>query len=132
LIDPKLLADQHLIAEYNEILMLLGSVNKINMELMPDNYKLGEGHITFFKNKLKYLEERHGLLIKEMKNRGFNVNKKFEIGDIDLKLYKNWKPKKEDFEVIKERLIQKYNIKPNFYRYYKEKKDVEFFVRLLK
>lgn len=53
LIDPVKLSDQHLIAEYNEILMLLGYVRKYHkVENIPENYKLGTGHIKFFKKKL--------------------------------------------------------------------------------
>ena len=56
LVHPKKLADQHLIAEYNEILMLIGYVRKYPpLENIPDSYKLGKGHVKFFKNKLDYL-----------------------------------------------------------------------------
>ena len=68
LIPPRKLADQHLIAEYNEILMLLGYVRKYPMtEEIPKNYCLGKGHIKFFKNKLLYLKKRHENLKNEMK-----------------------------------------------------------------
>ena len=72
LISPKLLSDQHLIAEYNEILMLLGYVRKYpKLVGIPKDYCLGKGHILFFKDKLGYLKERHELLKKEMRIRGF-------------------------------------------------------------
>ena len=58
LINPKKLTDQHLIAEYNEILMLLGYVKKYpKLEKIPSKYNLGKGHMLFFKNKLKYLKK---------------------------------------------------------------------------
>ena len=69
LIHPKSLADQHLIAEYDEILMLLGYVRRYpKKENIPEKYTLGKGHIKFFKDKLLYLKKRHELIKEEMKN----------------------------------------------------------------
>ena len=77
LINPKKLADQHLVAEHNEILMLLGYVRKHPMCLnIPETYCLGRGHIKFFKNKLLYLKKRHELIKKEMIKRAENLIKK--------------------------------------------------------
>ncbi|MBT3297743.1 hypothetical protein HN385_02370 [archaeon] len=43
LIQPKYLADQHLIAEYNEILMLLKHVKKHpKIKNQPENYSLDQ------------------------------------------------------------------------------------------
>ncbi|MBU3923323.1 MAG: pyrimidine dimer DNA glycosylase/endonuclease V, partial [Nanoarchaeota archaeon] len=57
LINPSKLTDQHLIAEYNEILMLIGHIKKFpNIYSQPKTYTLGKGHINFFKNKIKYLK----------------------------------------------------------------------------
>jgi len=76
LINPKKLADQHLIAEYDEILMLLGYVKKYpRLGKIPGKYSLGKGHILFFKNKLKYLKKRHELIKLEMKKRGLMQRK---------------------------------------------------------
>ncbi len=134
LINPEKLSDQHLIAEYNEILMLLGYVRKnpnFNLDEIPKNYVLGKGHIKFFKNKLKYLQNRHELIKKEMNLRGFKTNKTFELKTIDKNLINDWKSNKKDRDLIKERIKQKIILKPNFYRYYGEYKDVNFFINLL-
>ena len=65
LIKPEKLSDQHLIAEYNEILMFFGYVRKYpKLNKVPLKYCLGEGHILFFKNKLLYLKKRHELITK--------------------------------------------------------------------
>ena len=135
LIDPKALADQHLIAEYNEILMLFGYVRKhphTHFNQIPENYKLGQGHILFFKNKLKYLEKRHELIKKELRNRKFRTDKIINLNNFDKKLVNNWYPNPDDFNIIKERLIWKINLKPNYYKYYKEKKPKEFFIEMIK
>ena len=102
------LADQHLIAEYNEILMLLGYVKKYpELGAIPSQYTLGKGHILFFKNKLKYLKKRHSLLKKEMEKRGFNTKVTINLNQFDKKLIHDWKPTKESIEIIKKRLIYK-------------------------
>ena len=133
LISPKALADQHLIAEYNEILMLLGYVKKYPEECkIPSKYDLGKGHILFFKNKLRYLKKRHELLKKEMKNRGFNAKKNIDLAEFDKRLVHDWRPNEEDIEIIKKRLINKIKLKTNFYRYYRKNKPKNFFIELIK
>ncbi len=133
LINPEKLADQHLIAEYDEILMLLGYVKKYpKLGEVPDKYTLGKGHILFFKNKLKYLKKRHSLLKKEMKKRGFNAKITINLKQFDKKLIHDWKPSKESIEIIKKRLINKIELKPNFYRYYKKHRSKKFLIDLIK
>lgn len=133
LLNPKKLADPHIIAEYNEILMLFGYVRK-----HPETYNidhefcLGKGHIRFFKDKLRYLQKRHEAIKKEMKKRGFKRNKTIDLKNFPKELQNNWKPKEKDFKIIKKRLKEKINLKPNFYRYYREKKSKKFFMDLLK
>jgi|SaaInlStandDraft_7_1057024.scaffolds.fasta_scaffold15966_5 deoxyribonuclease (pyrimidine dimer) len=132
LINPKKLADQHLIAEYNEILMLLGYVRKYPIEKdIPEEYCLGRGHIKFFKNKLLYLKKRHELLKKEMSKRNFISNKNINLGEFNKKLRNDWKPNNKDFIIIKERIREKICLKPNYYRYYSKKRSKVFFLNLL-
>ncbi|MBL7051445.1 hypothetical protein ISS04_04795 [Candidatus Woesearchaeota archaeon] len=91
LIDPVNLADQHLIAEYNEILMLIGHVNKYpEIKEQPSEYCLGKGHINFFKDKLKYLKDRHELIKKEMRGRGFKTSKVIRLSAYSKKYRKDW------------------------------------------
>jgi len=132
LISPRKLADQHLIAEYNEILKLIGHLKKHpEIKSQPDSYCLGKGHINFFKNKLVYLKERHNLIKKEMKKRGFKAGKTFDLRIFKKELRNNWKPCKKDKEIIKKRLIYKLELKPKFYSYYREKKSLEFYKKLI-
>ncbi|MBT3404604.1 endonuclease V [archaeon] len=133
LVNPKKLSDQHLIAEYNEILMLIGHIKKFpKINNPPKNYTLGKGHINFFKNKTKYLKARHELIKKEMKIRGFKTNKTIKLSQFKKEQKENWKPKKTDLEIIKKRIISKIKLKTNYYRYYKEKKSAKFLIELLK
>lgn len=130
---PRNLADQHLIAEYNEILMLVGYARKHpGIKCVPARYCLGKGHITFFKNKLLYLAKRHEEIKKEMKRRGFKPRKSISLKRFKKYLLNDWKPCAPDQKVIKRRLIEKLSKKSDFYRYYGEKKPVGFFIRLLK
>jgi len=134
LINPKSLSDQHLIAEYNEILMLIGYVKKhpkTHFNQIPKNYKLGQGHILFFKNKLKYLEKRFEQIKREMKKRGFCCLKNLDFKNIDKNLIKNWKPNETDKKIIKSRLKEKINLKPNYYRYYGKHKNKNFFLEMI-
>jgi len=133
LINPKNLADQHLIAEYNEILMLLGHVDKFPIiNNQPKKYCLGKGHINFFKDKIKYLKERHELIKKEMKNRGFKTSKTINLNKYSKEYRKDWKPNTKDKEIIKKRIIEKINFKPDYYRYNGEKKPKKYFIDLIK
>ena len=133
LIDPNNLADQHLIAEYNEILMLLGYVRKYPMEKdIPSEYCLGRGHIKFFKNKLLYLKNRHEKLKKEMIRRGFTPTKIIDLKEFPKNLRNDWKPHNKDFLIIKHRLCEKINLKPSYYKYFGKKKSKKFFLDLLK
>ena len=123
IIDPGSLADQHLIAEYNEILMLLGYVRMHpSCKNIPKKYCLGKGHILFFKNKLSYLKKRHTDIRKEMVKRGFKPKVAVDLRVFRKELKHDWKPCKDDARIIKERLISKINKKPRFYRYYGKKK----------
>jgi deoxyribonuclease (pyrimidine dimer) len=132
LIEPSKLADQHLIAEYNEILMLLGYVRKHpEPKSIPEKFTLGKGHITFFKDKLIYIKKRHETIKQEMRKRSFATEKTIDLGEFDAVLCNEWKPSGHDKKVIIERLIQKFNLKPDYYRYYGEYKPKDFFIGLL-
>ena len=104
LIEPKKLTDQHLVAEYNEILMLFGYVKKHPETYEIDHdYCLGKGHIRFFKDKLLYLKKRHELIKEEMHRRGFQKNKTINLNNFPKNLRNDWKPKQEGFKIIKRR-----------------------------
>lgn len=132
LINPGKLADQHLIAEYNEILMLFGYVKKYpKNEGIPEEFTLGKGHIKFFKNKLIYLKSRHERIKNEMRKRGFKTNKKIDLSSFSQTLINDWKPNKRDFSIIKSRLANKIMNKEDYYRYYGVKKEGRYFLKLL-
>ncbi len=132
LVNPQRLSDQHLIAEYNEILMLRGHVlrHPLLTKIIP-TYRLGKGHILFFKDKILYLQKRHQLLKEEMKERGFHPKKKFSLRGIPRALWNEWRPRKKDLEIIERRIFKRIKEKPLFYRYYRQRRSIHYFRKLL-
>jgi len=126
LINPSELTDQHLIAEYREITMVPGSLNRtlnskigLKRDKINKNYTLNSGHVYFFYDKGEYLYKRYQNLIQEMKNRGFNPdkNRKFPTKIFkDNDLYNDWMPKLNDLYLIRKRISEKIAMKPNWYR----------------
>ena len=132
-IDPKLLADSHLIAEYRELKMPIGSLiyhndygkKKLNI---PVKFSLKEQHINFFKNKLIYLQRRYKEVVKEMQNRGFKCDIPYpDINVFPKELHNDWIPTLEDSQIIRDRIDYKLRLKPWLYRYQREyiAQDVE-------
>jgi len=126
IVPPEELTDQHLVAEYREIFMVGSSLQRSlnspkwgnTFEQIPKKYTLNDGHVKFFYNKGKYLHKRYLNLIKEMKSRGMKPDskRKFNTEQWPKYLYKDWEPKDEDFEIIRERIKKRIGEKPNWYR----------------
>ena len=127
LVNPKELSDQHLVAEYREIFMVGSSLQRSiksknwlkTKNNIPDEFTLNKGHVTFFYNKGMYLDKRYSLLVKEMKRRGMNPDpkRKFKKSQWPKCLYNDWKPKNKDLKIIRKRIEEKINLKPDWYRY---------------
>lgn len=106
--------------------MLFGTVvtyPTINHKLMPNDYKLGKGHIMFFKNKLQYLGDRLTHLKIELDDRGYQTQ---NVEDV-LSFYKdkvpdsfknNWMPRWYNFKPIVNRLLLRHGSKPTWYTYH--------------
>ena len=64
LVPPAELCDQHLLAEHRELTRIPNAVakGKFSLKGQPEDYKLGEGHVRFFFNKLAFLKQRYDLL----------------------------------------------------------------------
>ena len=126
LVPPIELTDQHLIAEYREIFMVAGSLrrtllskNGYDESKVSKKYTLNKGHVYFFYNKGKYLHKRYLDLISEMKSRGFAPMEARMFPDkifINNNLYNDWVPDNDDLLLIRKRINQKIQMKPNWYR----------------
>ena len=127
LVNPRELSDQHLVAEYREIFMVGSSLQRSiksrnwlkTKNNIPVEFTLNKGHVTFFYNKGMYLDKRYSLLVKEMKRRGMNPDpkRKFKKSQWPKYLYNDWKPKNKDLQIIRKRIEEKINLKPDWYRY---------------
>ena len=130
IVEPSELTDQHLIAEYREIFMIAGSLKRTLMSKtgydkykVPKKYTLNKGHVYFFYNKGKYLNNRYQKLILELKKRGFKLSKdRLSPKEIFInnKLYNDWEPSLDDYKIIRKRIKDKISMKPEWYRLTKQ------------
>jgi len=111
-IPPAELTNQHLIAEHREIKRIPNCIakGKYNMNGIPDEFKLGTGHVKFFYNKLLYLKNRYWKLYIECIKRGFNVQNYSSAWDnVPKELMNHYQPTYKDRLIIQERINEKLN-----------------------
>ena len=124
IIEPSELTDQHLIAEYREIFMVGSSLQRSlksknwNPKDIPIKFTLNTGHVKFFYDKGKYLFKRYDELRIEMKARGMNPDdtRVFKREQWPDELWNDWTPSLEDYKLIRQRIEDRINMKPNWYR----------------
>ena len=126
IIDVSELQDQHLIAEYREITMVPASLSRtlnskvgLRKEKISKHFTLNSGHVYFFYDKGLYLDKRYNEIVTEMKSRGFNPdsNRIFPIQIFkDNDLYNDWTPTIEGQKLIRQRIQERINSKPDWYR----------------
>lgn len=105
-IPPMYLCDQHLIAEHREIVRLAHLTK--SKSKTTTSFRLGKGHVLFFKNKLKYARDRYLSLYNEAKRRGFNVTDMSSSFDkVPEELFGDWMPTEEDNDLIRGRIIER-------------------------
>lgn len=107
-IHPIELCDKMLIAEHREIKRIPNTIKsgKAVIKDIPDDFRLGTGHVKFFYNKLLYLHKRYKQLHAECLERGFNVADYNECFDgLPTSLYKDW----EAPDSVRQLLIQRIN-----------------------
>lgn len=98
-IHPKLLTDEHLYAENVESQMILSFINKYPKGFIPDSYRLGEGHISYFRDKKNIILNRKEVIQQEMDRRKTNNS----IQYITL----IWTPSKKDKQINIQRIIDR-------------------------
>ncbi|MEM4398440.1 MAG: pyrimidine dimer DNA glycosylase/endonuclease V [Candidatus Nitrosocaldus sp.] len=136
LIDSLYLTDQHLIAEYNEILMLISYLRRYplrhyDVTRIPKRFTLGKGHMIFFKDKVLYLKRRHDSIREEMGKRGYVSRRVLSIDGFPSIMLNDWLPDEQDVMLIKSRLVDKVRTKPWFYTYYGYRLGVDELVSLI-
>jgi deoxyribonuclease (pyrimidine dimer) len=141
LVRPEDLADQHLFAEWREIKMIVPAAKrslaaapaiKVYEKISP-HYTLNTGHVTFFYNKLQFLSNRFSDLTDELFQRGFDITP-FLFGNADFDFVWDkieqitWHPTKKDIQVNIDRIAQRLNERPQWYRYYGDVYAPDFFI----
>lgn len=115
------LADQHLMAEYREIprMAAFAAKTRKGIDDIPKEYKLGAGHMIFFLDKAKFLEDRHKLVKTELLRRGFNLTytEDFKMVRAVIPQNDSWQPVETEINASRERIQEKLDMKPGFYRW---------------
>jgi len=104
------LVDKHLLAEAREIKRIPNCVSRgrYNINNIPKQFTLGKGHVAFFYNKLKYLQNRYEELYNECKHRNFKVS--YWGGswdDVPEELMNDYTPTERDKIIIRERINER-------------------------
>lgn len=137
IIDPSLLADQHLVAEYRETAMVpaalkrtLRSKSGYSAKRVPSRYTLNAGHVTFFYNKLKYLDDRYEDLIEEMMRRGMrpDLTRVLNFDGIPQIHFGEWVPSASEQKIVIDRITMRLRQRGDWYRYHGKRVDVELLV----
>ncbi len=131
LVHPRYLTDQHLIAEYDELLMLIAYIRRYPNADSINTFRLGKGHMRFFKDKLLYLKRRHDALREEMITRGYKAEKVIDLSIYPKELINDWIPREEDMLIVKARIAERVGRKPWYYTYYRRSIDYAEYIKML-
>ena len=129
LIPPKLLLDQHLLAEHREIKRLPKNYSKYlsskNKTKIPECYLFGTGHVTFFFNKGEFVFNRYRELYLECLTRKFKVEDySSSFTEEYLSSSFSFIPTELEIRLSINRIEDKFSLKPLWYEYYG--KTIEF------
>lgn len=117
------LCDQHLLAEHRELTRIPNAIakGKFHLKGQPQEYKLGEGHVRFFFNKLTFLKHRYDELHQECQRRGFNVQYIWPASlPADPALWLDYQPNEKALAINRERITQRMPAKARFTPYREE------------
>lgn len=120
------LSDQWLIAEYRELPRVI-KTERVYIGDAPDKYCLGKGHVKFMVKHSLFCLNRYAFICREMEYRGFKVNYPYDDLDklaIDKQITwysEPFLPDEADIAINRKRLIEKYKMKPDFYKWTERK-----------
>jgi deoxyribonuclease (pyrimidine dimer) len=110
LVPPIILCDQHLVAEYREIVriptLFWNAYYSERTITVPDKFTLGTGHVKFFYDKQKYIENRFADLVSEMEARSMMPAMQWRSEQVPTDYYLDYEPTNDDYVLICERLIE--------------------------
>lgn len=121
------LSDQWLLAEYRELPRVVKQ--NINISDAPAEYCLGKGHMKWARRHLHYVLVRYLNICLEMKIRGFKPQYSYsELKDyarntlFPKMIFETYYETDKDIDINRQRLIEKYKMKPDFYRWTRRNK----------
>lgn len=124
-VNPTLLLDQHLVAEYRELLIPYGQMLHLKFKeskLKVSKFTLGTGHIIFWRDKQLFLQKRFYSLKEEMVNRGFEPKMQYwDLIECPKQYLNDWETEWWCTQLIRQRIWESFQKKPEWYRYKGEK-----------
>ena len=108
------LHDKHLLSGYRERPRIFRLVRnweeKKRYPKIPDSYRMGTGHVTFFYNKLTYILRTQYEFIEELQRRGFSP--KFTdpndlVHGISSYWFNDWVPQEKDLYINRQIINKK-------------------------
>ena len=124
-LDPKTLKRMHLVAELREITMVPASLRRSLRTIqsatiltrIPKKFTLNKGHVSYFYDKLRFLQKRFNKLADEMERRGYNPDRsRIKAFDgFDDMWYNDWTSTAEDDAIVTERINFRISQKPHLY-----------------
>lgn len=115
------LSDAWLLAEYRELPRCIKQ--NINIDNAPKYYCLGTGHMKWARQYILFLLDRYREICDEMQYRGFMVNYPYQellawtYNNVSKALINPYIVTNEDLNINRQRLIEKYQQKPDFYKW---------------
>lgn len=116
----------HLLAELREITMVPASLRRslrtknpaAVLAAVPKQFTLNKGHVSFFYNKLRFLQNRFDKLVAEMQARGYtpDVSRKTAFDGFDNMWYGDWASTPADDAIVIERINFRISQKPHLYK----------------
>jgi deoxyribonuclease (pyrimidine dimer) len=94
-IQPEELPTKLLLAEHRELKRIPNCIKKgrYSLQGIPEQFKLGSGHVKFFYSRLKYLQKRYEALYGECVKRNLNVTYFGDaFSDLPVDLFNDWHP----------------------------------------
>lgn len=117
LVPPAELCDQHLLAEHRELTRIPNAVARGRFSLagQPQDYRLGEGHVRFFFDKLGFLKKRYEALHHECLRRGFKVTSIWpQVLPDDETLWRDYVPSAQALALNRARIAERMPATPRY------------------
>lgn len=119
------LTNEWLLAEWRELPRIVNELekypNRYKPKDTPPEFKLNDGHVKFFRDKLLFLAKRHRELCRECRKRGIKINRKLRVrlhylrNDLKMFCCNDWTPTKRDHEILIERLQERFDERKEAY-----------------